>query len=51
MSQRLLVDQRMDDSRVAVVQEETEGGNPVPDDSRPDIETDLKEPDMFSARA
>jgi hypothetical protein len=36
---------------VAVVQEEMEGGNPVPDDSRPDIETDLQESGMFSARA
>jgi hypothetical protein len=51
ISQRLVVDERMDDSRVTVVQEETEGGNPVPDDSRPDIETDLQEPGMFSARA
>jgi hypothetical protein len=51
MSQRLVVDERMDDSRVALEQEEMEGGNPVPDDSLPDIETDLQEPGMFSARA
>jgi len=41
VSRRLVADERMDDSRVAVVQEEMEGGNPVGDDSRPDIETDF----------
>lgn len=38
---RPVVDERMDDSRVAVVQEEMEGGNLVLDDSRPDIEMDF----------
>jgi hypothetical protein len=52
MWQRLVVDERMDDGRVAVGSaEEMEGGNPVPDDSRPDIKTDLQQPGMFSTRA
>ena len=38
VSRRLVVDERMDFDRVAVVQE-MEGGNRVPDDSRPDLET------------
>jgi len=39
VSRRLVVDERMDFDRVTVVQEEMEGGNRVPDDSRPDLET------------
>jgi len=51
VSWRFVVDERMDNSHVAVVREEIEGGKPVPDDeSRRDIETDLQEPGMFSAR-
>ena len=36
-----MVDERQDDNRMAVVQEDVEGNNWVPGDSRPDLEAYL----------
>ena len=37
----IVVDERQDDNRMAVVQEDVEGNNWVPGDSRPDLEAYL----------